>query len=682
MGVNDLPNPSDRLDSWKEIAAFLGRTVRTVQRWEKTAGLPVRRGGPGRGAVVASKLELADWWQRRRDTLSADDDVGPDDVCSGDELPAEPAATPSAQPRGGRRARAWPVIAILLVTAVSGLVALILWRTRPAEPVSTVPRIVRAFASASSEGQAVTLAPISGTLTDMEIAPDDSRLYLAFPRDRAVAVIGTATLRLERRITTVEAGSTLALSPDGKRLYVGGLSDVGVIDLERDTIDRIPIGSRVYDLQASPDGRSLWVALAQGGLKRIDTTSRDVTVWSTVGCPAGLTMDAAGRRLYVAYQCGGPGGRSGHDAIEILDAVTGRSVITQSGPPLVGGRLTLSPDGNYVWADAHDACVSPQYDHLGCPPGSGAVLHILRTSTLDSIASVLVPGAFFGAPLAFFPDGSRVVASAMGLHVVHAALGHVEERLALGTTGQPVFAHDGSRLFVSVDDTKMLAMLPIDATADARDLSGLRTYWTGDGTANDAVGGTHAEVPIGVRFAPGRFGQAFWFDGTAGVSFGRYLDVDPVDGPVTIAAWIKTDHPGAMSLVTRGSLAGWQWSLTAEGRAAYCLVSGLPRLGCDQMRFVGRRPVTPGLWRHVAVVKSDDRLVLYQDGQVDAETGLDGYRPPPSGKYDVEPILRLGTGPGQTSRFSGLIDEVTLFKRALTAEEIARLMDLTTITRR
>lgn len=33
----------DRLDSWQEIAIFLQRDVRTVQRWEKHAGLPVYR---------------------------------------------------------------------------------------------------------------------------------------------------------------------------------------------------------------------------------------------------------------------------------------------------------------------------------------------------------------------------------------------------------------------------------------------------------------------------------------------------------------------------------------------------------------------------------------------------------------------------------------------------------------
>ena len=32
-----------RLDSWKEIAAYLGRDVRTVQRWERREGLPIHR---------------------------------------------------------------------------------------------------------------------------------------------------------------------------------------------------------------------------------------------------------------------------------------------------------------------------------------------------------------------------------------------------------------------------------------------------------------------------------------------------------------------------------------------------------------------------------------------------------------------------------------------------------------
>jgi len=64
-GVPVLANPeaNDRLDSWKEIASHLKRTVRTVQRWERREGLPVHRHLHQRAnSVYARKLELDEWW--------------------------------------------------------------------------------------------------------------------------------------------------------------------------------------------------------------------------------------------------------------------------------------------------------------------------------------------------------------------------------------------------------------------------------------------------------------------------------------------------------------------------------------------------------------------------------------------------------------------------------------------
>jgi Tol biopolymer transport system component len=67
-----LPPSESRLDSWKEIANYLGRGVRTVQRWEREEGLPVHRlAHEKRGTVYAIREELAAWWDSRRLTLAA-----------------------------------------------------------------------------------------------------------------------------------------------------------------------------------------------------------------------------------------------------------------------------------------------------------------------------------------------------------------------------------------------------------------------------------------------------------------------------------------------------------------------------------------------------------------------------------------------------------------------------------
>jgi len=51
-----------RLESWKEIAAYLGKTVRSVQRWERLKGLPVHRHGHGKnGSVYAFKADIDQW---------------------------------------------------------------------------------------------------------------------------------------------------------------------------------------------------------------------------------------------------------------------------------------------------------------------------------------------------------------------------------------------------------------------------------------------------------------------------------------------------------------------------------------------------------------------------------------------------------------------------------------------
>jgi hypothetical protein len=56
------PDGGDHLNSWKEIARYLNRDIRTAQRWEAEFALPVRRPrGKRRTAVIARRSEIDDW---------------------------------------------------------------------------------------------------------------------------------------------------------------------------------------------------------------------------------------------------------------------------------------------------------------------------------------------------------------------------------------------------------------------------------------------------------------------------------------------------------------------------------------------------------------------------------------------------------------------------------------------
>jgi Tol biopolymer transport system component len=62
----EIPPRGDRLDSWKEIAAYLNRSVRTVHRWETDEGLPVHRHHHKQlGSVFAYTSELDAWFNAR-----------------------------------------------------------------------------------------------------------------------------------------------------------------------------------------------------------------------------------------------------------------------------------------------------------------------------------------------------------------------------------------------------------------------------------------------------------------------------------------------------------------------------------------------------------------------------------------------------------------------------------------
>jgi len=105
---------SDRLDSWKKIAAHFKRDLSTVQRWERREGMPVHRHlHDKQGSVYAFRSELDVWWEGRRARLASEPEPGT----------AAPTAEPVTRAASRRPGWLWPsaIIATLLVLAGAAL---------------------------------------------------------------------------------------------------------------------------------------------------------------------------------------------------------------------------------------------------------------------------------------------------------------------------------------------------------------------------------------------------------------------------------------------------------------------------------------------------------------------------------------------------------------------------------
>ena len=58
--------------SWKEIASFFGKGVRTVQRWERKFGLPISRPTAAKNVVLATESELREWIRKSSSQMEND----------------------------------------------------------------------------------------------------------------------------------------------------------------------------------------------------------------------------------------------------------------------------------------------------------------------------------------------------------------------------------------------------------------------------------------------------------------------------------------------------------------------------------------------------------------------------------------------------------------------------------
>ncbi|HKF41482.1 MAG TPA: LamG domain-containing protein, partial [Thermoanaerobaculia bacterium] len=208
--------------------------------------------------------------------------------------------------------------------------------------------------------------------------------------------------------------------------------------------------------------------------------------------------------------------------------------------------------------------------------------------------------------------------------------------------------------------------------------SGLLHWWPGDGNANDLVGGYHGTLSGSATFAAGEVGQAFSFDGnTGGVVISRPGGSDNLNfgtGDFTIDAWVKIPAaaPGGHRVVFDDGYTGNSIArLSVQDQHVEAFFRD--NVG-NQVVADGATALNDNTWHHLAVVRTGTTGLVYVDGLQDGSSTNAAL-----GSIATNCAVALlggsqtssfcATSPGE-NLFTGQVDEVEVFNRALSASEI------------
>ena len=201
-------------------------------------------------------------------------------------------------------------------------------------------------------------------------------------------------------------------------------------------------------------------------------------------------------------------------------------------------------------------------------------------------------------------------------------------------------------------------------------LSGLTSWWRGEDNGVDTAGGLSATLTSGMTYTPGKVGQAFGFNGAPSTAYISVPDNPKLNfgtSEFSLAVWLKTTDSGfrkrimakrSSGAVTWYSLALDYGKVTLEITADDVITSSVS--------------VADGRWHHVAFTRdpagSSPRYYhLYINGVEnkllgDSGLNLDNTGPLEIGKWYNENLY--------TTIFTGAMDELQLFNRALTSAEV------------
>jgi hypothetical protein len=193
---------------------------------------------------------------------------------------------------------------------------------------------------------------------------------------------------------------------------------------------------------------------------------------------------------------------------------------------------------------------------------------------------------------------------------------------------------------------------------------GLVGYWnfseSGSSIAYDrSPYGNDGTLTNGPTYTQGKFGTALSFDGTND-NVAHNLNVNfPY---VTVEAWIKTSAAGSLQMISEndGSPRMWQLRLETNGTINFTVFVG----PSTYAEAIGTVAINDGNWHHVTGTFDGQTVRAYVDGNLHARASLSGTL------QQATVTAHIGMYPGNVAPFNGTIDEVRIYNRPLSLQEI------------
>lgn len=227
----------------------------------------------------------------------------------------------------------------------------------------------------------------------------------------------------------------------------------------------------------------------------------------------------------------------------------------------------------------------------------------------------------------------------------------------------------------------MLVMFMVVGTGYADLSDGLVAYYPFTGNANDESGnGHHGDVrgdTILTEDMIGETGKAYYFDGDRDYI---YLGTDSAFAPeeFSVCAWFKTSSSGGWQSIyglSYGAGPRREFNLRVWYWAVYGYYDVLALKISDKF-LNGTTNVVDGQWHHVVATRAGSVARLFLDGELEAES--ESMPDPVSGRspalpYYIGAVYETGDHAPANYEFQGSIDEVRLYNRALSSDEISEL---------